>query len=539
MRKFWRLLLTAILLCIVVMLPLTTGCQIKETPPSPVPTPSPREPGVLNLWDSGPITLDPAISSEMTSHAYVMQFFSGLAYLDTDSKPAPDIAESWEISPDGTVYTFHIRKGVMFHSGRELTAHDFKYSWERACNPATNSQTAITYLGDIVGVKDMLESKATEISGIKIIDDYTLEVTIDAPKAYFLAKMTYPTAFVVDKTNVESGAEWWHKPSGTGPFKLIEWKTDEVLILEPNESYYRKPVNIERIVFHLLAAGMPMALYETGKIDVTTVYEYYIARVTDESGPFYQELAIFPELSLTYIGFNTQKPPFDDINVRKAFCHAIDKEQIIRLARKGMETEANGILPPNMPGYNENLSGLHFDIAEAKNLIAHSKYGDIANLPPITITDSGYGGNIPEYLGAIIQDWQQNLGVEVSVRQLEPESFLYGLKQEADEMYTFGWIADYTDPQDFLDILFHSDVEYNYGKYSNPDVDSLLEQAGIESNEATRFSLYQQAEQIIIDEAACLPLWFGTNYVLIKPYVKNYKLDAHGIPSLSEVYIAE
>ena len=524
MTKVRRIALLGILLFILGILPLTGSCQVEQD--------------VLNLWDTGPITLDPAISGEMTSHTYIMQIFGGLVRLDEESKPAPDIAESWQRSNDGETYTFHLRKGVRFHDGKEVTAQDFKYSWERACNPETGSQTAVTYLGDIVGADDVLEGKTAEISGVEVIDDYTLKVTIDAPKAYFLAKLTYPTAFVVDRTDVESGGEWWHRPNGTGPFKLEEWKEGQSLVLEANETYYREPPNVNRVVFHLLA-GMPLAMYEMDEIDVAPVYEYHVDRVRDEKGPFHAELAIFPESSLFYIGFNTQKAPFDDVNIRQAFCHAVNKERIIRIILKGMVSEADGILPPNMPGYDESLNGLDFDVAKAKSLIASSKYGSVANLPPITLTTSGRGGNIPEYLGAIIQDWQYNLGVEVTVRQLEPEVFSYYLKEEADEMFMAGWIADYPDPQDFLDILFHTGAEYNSGNYSNPDLDALLDQAAVEPDGATRLALYQQVEQSMIDEAACLPLWFGTSYVLIRPYVRNYRLDAQGIPTLSEVYIEE
>ncbi len=170
-------------------------------------TGSPASKYDLNLWDSGPLTLDPAISSEMSSHIYVMQIFSGLVKFDTQLKPVPDIAESWNISDDGKTYTFKLRKDAKFHDGRPVTAADIKYSLERACNPDTNSQTASTYLGDIVGVQDVLAGKTRDLAGVKVIDDYTLEITIDAPKAYFLSKMAYPTAFVVDKKNVESGTE--------------------------------------------------------------------------------------------------------------------------------------------------------------------------------------------------------------------------------------------------------------------------------------------------------------------------------------------
>ena len=530
MKKAWQFTLLGAIICALVTLPFFINCPPKET--------TTREEGALNLWDTGPVTLDPAISSEMTSHTYVVQIFSGLVRLDDSAKLIPDIAESWQISNDGKTYTFYLRKGVKFHDGKEVTAQDFKYSWERTCHPETGSQTAATYLGDIVGVKDVLEGKATKISGVEVIDNHTLKVTIDAPKAYFLAKLTYPTAFVVDKANVESGKKWWLKPNGTGPFKLREWKPDQILVLEPNELYYDQPATIKKVVYHLLA-GVPMAMYEMDEIDVAALDGYYIDRATDENGPFYKELAVFPELSLFYVGFNTRKPPFDDVNIRQAFCHAINKERITKLTLKGMVTKADGILPLNMPGYNENLKGLTYDVDKAKSLIASSKYGSAANLPPITLTTSGWGNNLPEYLGAIIQDWQDNLGVEVSVRQLEPEIFSYFLNEEVDEMFVSGWIADYPDPQNFLDILFHTGVEYNTGNYSNPKVDDLLDQASVEADEAARFNLYQQAEQIMTDEAACLPLWFGRTYLLIKPYVNNYELDAQGIPTLRKVYLGK
>jgi oligopeptide transport system substrate-binding protein len=492
--------------------------------------------GVLNLWDTGPLTLDPAISADMSSHTYVMQIFSGLVRLDQQLNLVPDIAESWEESLDGKTYTFHLRQGVKFHNGREVKAADFKYSWERACNPDTGSGTAATYLGDIIGAKDMLSGEAGEISGVVAIGEYTLQVTIDAPKAYFLDKLAYPTAFVVDRDNVESGQSWWREPNGTGPFKLKEWRPGQRLVLERSQVYYGEPARLQRVIFSLVA-DEPMALYETGQIDVVSVYLDYIDQVRDETNPLHQELAVTPELSLYYIGFNTVKAPFDDVNVRRAFSLAVNKERIAKVILRDMISEADGILPPGMPGYNEALEGLDYDVEEAKGLIAASKYGDVSNLPPITLTVEGYGNIIPAYLGAIIQEWQENLGVEVSVRQLETENFLYNLKQEKDEIFTMGWIADYPDPHNFLDILFYTGSEVNIGEYSNPTLDTLLDQAAIEQNETLRLTMYQQAEQLVVDDAPCLPLWHGTNYILVKPYVKGYELSAQGIPDLSKVYI--
>jgi oligopeptide transport system substrate-binding protein len=522
-KRIWQLALLSLFLVALLVSP-STACQ-----------PAGGQ-GVLNLWDTGPLTLDPAISADMSSHTYVMQIFSGLVRLDQELTVVPDIAETWEPSPDGKTYTFHLRQGVKFHNGREVKAADFKYSWERACDPATGSGTAATYLGDIVGAKDMLAGKAGEISGVKVLDDYTLQVTIDAPKAYFLDKLAYPTAFVVDRANVESGENWWRKPSGTGPFKLKEWTPGQWLILERSQIYYGEPAKLERVIFRFLA-GAPMALYETGQIDVTLVSTSYIDEVSDETNPLHEELTVTPELSLYYIGFNTAKPPFDDVNVRRAFCLAVNKERIAKLILRDMVSEAEGILPPGMPGYNETLVGLDYNVEEAKKLIAASKYGDVSNLPPITLTVEGYGNSIPSYLGAIIQEWQQNLGVEISVRQLETDIFLYNLKQEKDEMFMLGWVADYPDPDNFLEILFHTGSENNIFEYSNPTLDALLDQAAIEQDRVVRLSMYQQAEQLVVDDAPCLPLFHGTNYILVKPYVKDYELGPLGVPDLSKVYI--
>ena len=524
MKRIWQLVLLSLLLAALLVLP-STACQ-----------PSSSGQGVLNLWDTGPLTLDPAISADMSSHLYVMQIFSGLVRLDHELNVVPDIAESWEPSPDDKTYTFHLRQGVKFHNGREVKAADFKYSWERACDPDTGSGTAATYLGDIVGAKDMLAGKTGEISGVEVIGDYTLRVTIDAPKAYFLDKLAYPTAFVVDKANVESGEGWWREPNGTGPFKLKEWKEGQWLILESSQIYYGEPAKLEQVVFRFLAFP-PMALYETGWIDVTPVSTSYIDQVGDETSPFHQGLAVTSELSLYYIGFNTAKPPFDDVNVRRAFCLAVNKERIAKVILRDMISEADGILPPGMPGYNEALEGLNYDVEKAKELIAASKYGDVSNLPPITLTVEGYGNSIPSYLGAIILEWQQNLGVEISVRQLETENFLYNLKQEKDEMFIMGWIADYPDPHNFLDILFYTGSEVNIFEYSNPTLDVLLDQAAIEQDRAVRLAMYQQAEQLVVDDAPCLPLFHGTNYILVKPYVKGYELSPLGVPDLSKVYL--
>jgi oligopeptide transport system substrate-binding protein len=261
----------------------------------------------------------------------------------------------------------------------------------------------------------------------------------------------------------------------------------------------------------------------------------YYDRVTDPAGPFYDQLRISPELSFSFIGFNCAAPPFDDVNIRRAFTYAVDKDKIVSLVFRNLVEKADGILPPGIPGYDKSLVGLDFDVGKARELIALSEYGDVSNLPPIMITTTGYGGVISSSLSAIIAQWRENLGVEVEVRMLEPERYLYHLKQEKDQMYDMGWIADYPHPQDFLEILFRTGNDVNYGEYSNAEVDAQLDAAAVEADSALSLEMYRQIEQALVEDAACLPLWFDVNYILVKPYVEGYELNPMGFAWLNRV----
>ena len=495
--------------------------------------------GTLTFTNTDPYTLDPAASNEALSTSYIMQIYSGLMKLDNNLEPVPDIAARMPtVSVDGLTYTFHLRKDVKFSDGTPVTANDFQYSWNRAANPATNSPTAPEYLGDIAGVNDVLSGKATQISGVKVIDDYTLQVTINSPESYFLYKLTFPASFVVEKSNVNSGANWWKTPIGTGPFKVKEWTPETEFILARNDLYYGDLPKIAEIDMTLNSTTSDMDLFETGDVDFTSPPAEYYDQIMDPAGPFYQDLSVSPSLSVDYIGFNCKEAPFNDPDIRQAFCLAIDKDKIVDLTYRNMTQKAEGILPPGIPGYNANVTGLDFDVSKAQALIKASTYGSATNLPPITITVAGEGGNTDQVIQSLVYQWQQNLGVNVQVRELDPEVYYSELSQEVDQMYSTGWIADYPYPQDFLDILFSSGSSYNYGGYSNPQFDALIQQANGESDQTKAFALYQQAEQLMINDGACLPLTFGQNYLLIQPWVKGLTVNALGIMDFNDVTIS-
>ena len=529
MKKNIYFLCSLVLVSILLLTSLLSACNINWTDTSTI------EGDVLNLYGDDPYTLDPALAGDSVSIDYVLQIFSGLVTLDDEMKPVDDIAESWKISDDNLVYTFYLREGVYFHDGRKVTAQDFKYSWERACNPSLASQTAVLYLGDILGVDEVLAGTNDEITGVEVINDYTLQVMLEKPVTYFLEKLSYPVTFVVDKNNISEGDDWWASPNGTGAFKLRNWDEGSELVLERNNDYYGDVALLDFVVFKILS-GAEMDMYETGEIDVCNVGLSYIYKATDEGGEFYDELSIVPELSLSYICFNCSQSPFDDPNIRLAFSMAIDKAKIISLVFNDIMEQADGIIPVGMPGYNDELVSPGYDVALALDLIANSSYGDVSNLPEIIVTDGGYGGQISSLLEAIINEWRVNLGVEVTVRQLEPDEFLYSISEEKDQMFLWGWSADYPHPQDFLEILFASYSEGNYGEYSNFEVDALLKQAGTQKDEELSLELYQQAEQILVNDAACIPLYFGNNYVLVKSYIKGYELNPLGFAMLNKVY---
>lgn len=490
------------------------------------------------LW-ADPPTLDPHLVTDTTSAGIVVEIFSGLVALNTDLQLVPDLAESWDISEDGTIYTFRLRDDAKFHDGKLVTAHDVKWSFERAANPRTASPVADVYLNDIVGVNEVMEGSATNISGIRVIDDRSIQFTIDAPKAYFLAKLTYPTAYVLDRENVESGGSTWtDNPNGTGPFRLKEYRIGERLVLERNPFYVREVGGGVDSILMFLAGGQSMAMYENDEIDVTGVGLFDLDRVLDPSEPLNRELVIAPpDFSVSYIGFNTTMPPFDDTKFRQALNHAVDKELIAEQVLAGLVDPAYGILPPGFPAFDPDLQGLRFDQDLAKQLLAESRYADPEARPRIVVTVPGTGGTVGLDLEVVLEMWKQVLGVEVEIQQVEWATFLQDLNRQKYQAYAgLGWEADYPDPQDFLDILFHSESGLNHGAYSNPELDGILEKARVEPDVQQRVQLYQRAERLIVNDVAWIPLWFsGETHVLIKSHVRGYRLTPMIVPKLRQI----
>lgn len=477
--------------------------------------------GVLRLYGRQPVTLDPALAGDANSTEFIDKIFSGLVTLNDKLEIVPELAKSWDVSDGGKVYTFHLRDGLKFQDGTPVTAEDFKYSVERMTDPATGSQVASSYVTDIVGAADKLAGKAKEVKGVEVLDPSTVRITIDAPKAYFLSKLSYHTFYIVDRRNVESGGpNWWLKPNGTGPFKLASISQDQV-VLNSNPYYVEGQPPIARVEF-TLRGGSPMTMYEQGELDSVFVPPSDTERVLDPSNPLSAELRVIPSLSIEYLAFDVTQPPFNDPKVRQALAYATDKDGIAKVLEQKTVIPAKGILPPGLPGYNKDLKGIPYDPQKAKELLAESSYKDAQHLPPIVFVTSSEGATTDPLAASLTNMYSDTLGINIELQQVDWNHFQQDLYEFKYQMFMLGWVADYPDPEDFLDVIFYSGSELNHSRYSNPEVDKLLVAARTEQDQAKRFQLYQQAEQIIVDDCPWVPLYHSVDYVLVKRY--NQKL---------------
>ena len=501
----------------------------------------PPQGGTLVRLFADPPTLDPHLAGDVMSSVIINEVFGGLVTLSLHYEPVLDLAESCSISDDGLVYTFILRENATFHAGRPVTAHDVKWSIERAADPDVASHTAETYLGDIVGVVDKLNGRADEVSGIRVIDDRTIEFTIDAPKSYFLAKLTYPTGYVLDREQVENNERWLDQPNGTGPFRLGTYEIGKLIVLERNENYHLGPPHLQNIQMNL-RSGSAMIMYENDEIHITGVGLDDLPRLLDPNDPLNPELHRSPQdFDVFYIGLNVAEPPFDDVKVRQALNYAINLQGIAENVLDGRVSPATGVIPPGFPSHTPNLRSYGYNPDLARELIQSSTYADAlaaGDFPRVTLTISGsFGVTIPTYLEVILEQWRAELGIEVDIQQTEWATFLADVNDKKYQMFSLGWVADYPDPENFLDVLFHSKSQSNHTNYSNPEVDRLLEEARTERDRSRRYQLYNQAEQLILDEAPWVWTWFsGESYALIKPEVYDYFLLQMGIPKYRYIY---
>jgi oligopeptide transport system substrate-binding protein len=478
-----------------------------------------------------PTTLDPAIVKDGDTIDLLQQTFEGLTTWGTDNRVVGDIAERWDVSDDGTVYTFHLKKGVKFHSGREVTADDFKYSWERAAEPGLKSTTVDAYLGDVVGVKDMLAKKATSLSGVRVIDPYTLEVRIDKARPYFLGKLNYIVSAVVDKDFAKKGKEITTVAEmiGTGPFKASEYAEEQKFTQVAFADYHGGAPKLEKIERPVISDPQQrLNRYRSGELDQIRL-ERQDVKAIQEDPKMKDHLKFFDRPSTYYVGFNQLKyPPFKDVRVRRAFAMAINRTRIVKDILGGINQEANSIVPPGVDGYRPDAKGLPYDPAAAKKLLAEAGYADGSKLPPLDFFCRSEQRDVTIVAEAIQGDLEKNLGVKVNLKPTAWQAYLDLNDANELPMFHMRWAADYLDPQNFLSNMLAWGAPENHVGYHSPKFDELCAKADVELDRDKRMRMYAEAEDLALQEAPWAPVYFQKDAELINPRVQGLRESLFG-----------
>ena len=517
--------------------------QQDATPSSqPAPQRAPRSDNTLRIARSEPLNLDPAQVTDVSSARFVVEIFGGLLTLDQDLRIAPDLAEAVPgptLNSDGTVtYRFTIRRDASFHNGKRISAEDVKWSFERHANPETLSPTAPDFLGDIVGVREYTRGRADEIIGVQVIDEVTLDITIDHAKPYFLYLLTFPTAYVVDREQVEADPERWaNAPNGSGPFKLASWTFGEGIVLERFDDYHLTPAGVETVQVRFAGGGLEQ--FENDEIDIASVGINDVERVRDPASDLNPLYVTRNELSTFYIAFNTQVPPFDDPLVRRALAHAIDKRTIVETVHQDLTQAAASIVPPGIAAHDPDYFGLLFDPELASEMLAESRYFGTPIIESIRLTISGAGATPGGTIEAIQDMWRTHLGLEVEIQQVEFATFIAELDRGLYPMFSLGWSLDFPDPQNILDYKFYSRSLGNDVALNDSEIDTLLEDARTEFDAERRIELYREVERRLVNDAVWIPLYHSQAHELVQPYVEGYAPTRMVVPQLRYVRLAQ
>ena len=451
------------------------------------------------------------------------KLFNGLVRFNENLDLVPDIAQSWSLSSDQLTYTFHLRKDIRFSNGRTITAEDVRYSFERVLTPGTKAP--LTWVLDkIEGANDFLAGKATQVTGITVKDAQTIVLRLHRPFGPFLSLLAMTTASVVPREEVERlGQDFGSSPVGSGPFVVSDWKHGRYLILSANERFVEGRPKLNGIYYRIIPEDLTAVMeFETGRLDVLQIPPSEYRRYTTD--PAWRGLVHGkPGLNTYYLGFNCTRPPFNDVRVRRAVNMAIDRRHILNTVFEKRGVVAVGPVPPGLWRTEPwpQTKSYEYDPQTAKMLI-HEAGAD-------GVTIKIYISAEPEILDIVevIQNYLANVGIKADITQLDWSAFKHAVNEGDADAFWLSWWADYPDPENFLFPLFHSS---NVGSGGNrtrcldPELDRLIETSQRTVSEGLRYRIYRQAEDRIIRDAPWVFMWHKTDYFVVQPWVKDFKL---------------
>jgi oligopeptide transport system substrate-binding protein len=478
--------------------------------------------------ENEPSSLDPVQVTSTYAVSVVQQLFDGLVQFDADLNVIPALAKSWSASRDGLTWTFHLRPGVRFHHGREVTAEDVVYSFTRLLDPAVNSPRAWLF-ERVQGARAFQTGQAERVEGLQVLDPYTLHITLSQPYAPFITMLGMAQAKIVPREEVARlGEHFGRAPVGTGPFRFGSWESGQHIMLEANETYFEGRPFLDRLQYRIFPAGDHQAIFAAfaaSQLEDAPIPAPERQRLQNE--PRYQFLRK-PLLATLFLWLNTHEAPLNNIKVRQAINYAINRPAINTTIRQDRFVQAQGILPAGMPGYNPELESYDYNEARARQLLAEAGYPEGQGLPPLELWSSVTSPTARAEHEAIQRDLQK-IGIPVVLHTSENwQQFTELLGQRPRAMYRYAWFADFPDPDNFLFSLFYSQSANNFANYNNPQVDSLLHQAQRETDSLKRVQLYRQAETLITADAPTVNLVYYTFERLFQPYVQGIEVNALG-----------
>ena len=473
------------------------------------------------------VSLDPAKASDQQGFTVIAMLYGGLVKLDESLLVVPSLAESWSVSDDSLTYTFTLRDGVVFSDGTPITADDVVWTFNHALDPKTGGWTGPYYFTLIEGADEVAAGTATEVSGVKKIDDKTVAITIKQPSAYFLSSLSAgPSKILSQAASADDGKVT------SGPFVVQSWDHGQGITLAPNAKFYEPVTGVTELDFLFNQdSETGYQLYRTGKVDIFGSSQNPVpaARVPEVEGS--PDFKSTPAFNTRYVAFNNKLKPFDDVKVRQALTHAIDRDTLANAVLGGTVNPTERILPAGFPASDKPITGLAFDPAAAKDLLSQA----VIDPQSFTFTLSyGVEGDNERVVTVLQSMWQENLGISVKLEPLELATFssrlndTYQDPEHGLQAYYSIWGADYPDPQNFLSTQLQTDVGNNNGHWSNADFDKLTQEADTTVDDfAKRADLYNKAEQIAVDEVGWLPLFNAKVNVLVRDCVHG--IDVTGM----------
>ena len=507
---------------------------------------------VFNLGED-PETMDPTLNNSSGAGTMILNAFEGLMVLDENDQPVEGTAESMEVSEDGLVYTFKIREDAKWSDGEAVTADNFKYSWLRALNKETAAEYAYQ-LFYIKNAEKFYNGEATaEEVGIKVIDEKTLEVTLETPTAYFPQLLAFTTYVPLREDIVSANPEGWATNPETyvsnGPFKLVQWDMKDQLVFEKNENYWDKDsVKLESLTFKLVTDDTTAySELKAGNFDMVNSVP------TNEIEPGIEEglVHVNPKLGSYYFAINVGKQDTlsEDVKevlnnklVRQALNLAIDRQEIIDNVGKAEQIPAYSFVPQGITDENGNdfaskeyydPSDMEGNIAKAKELLKEAGYENGNGIPTIELMYNSEGAH-KDICQIIQQNWEE-IGVNVELTNQEWAVFLNTRQQGDYQIARHGWIGDYIDPMTFLDLWVTGGGNNDCG-FSNARYDELIAAAKVETDSAKRLEMLREAEDILMDEMPILPIYYYTTVTAANENVKGVRISTLGKISFKYAY---